>query len=180
MLFLKIHSNLCSILNCNELTNTDLIKADTECSSVSMYANICDMFDRHDVTNDMVEVVGGTEDVELLNDVEIDVSNLTRSEAEDTSLSNVLNTTKAKISFSTSLLTKNLETFNIQQERNYSMNFNQIKMQKRSNTDKRLKNTLKTPDKCLVCDKVFHYKGYLEIHKRVHSGDRPFKCSVSF
>ncbi|GBP10462.1 hypothetical protein EVAR_72611_1 [Eumeta japonica] len=62
-----------SILNCNELANTDLNKAETECSSVSMYANICDMFDRHDVTNDIVEVVGGADDVELLNDVEIDV-----------------------------------------------------------------------------------------------------------
>lgn len=150
-----------------------------------MYANICDMFDRHDVTNDMVEVVG-TDDVELLNDVEIDVSSLTRSEAGDTSLSDVFMNSKTKISFGSQMLTKNLESFKLHHEENLLlplMREDTFKncVKKQPNPDKKLvKKSLKTLDKCLECGKVFHYKGYLKIHQRVHSGEKPFKCEVSF
>lgn len=152
-----------------------------------MYANICDMFDRHDVTNDMVEVVG-TDDVELLNDVEIDVSSLTRSEAGDTSLSDVFMNSKTKISFGSQMLTKNLESFKLHHEENLLLPLmrdenvkNCVSVKKQPNTGRKLvKKSLKTLDKCMECGKVFHYKGYLKIHQRVHSGEKPFKCEVSF
>ena len=29
---------------------------------------------------------------------------------------------------------------------------------------------------CYVCKKTFKTKSYLNIHKRIHSGDKPYKC----
>ncbi|XP_075152503.1 uncharacterized protein LOC142226391 [Haematobia irritans] len=139
-------------------------------SSVSM-SNICDMmFYRQDgTTNDMVEVVG---DVELLNDVEIDVSSLTRSEADDNTLSFEAITKRYDESFQK---IEESGSFDIDSETSAKME----KFTPLQGVPMKLvkKTELKTPDECSECGKVFHYKGYLRIHKRIH-GEKPFKCQV--
>jgi KRAB domain-containing zinc finger protein len=35
---------------------------------------------------------------------------------------------------------------------------------------------LTQPDQCSVCGKIFHYKGYLEIHMKSHQNLRPYEC----
>lgn len=45
---------------------------------------------------------------------------------------------------------------------------------------KRKKKTpaLNEPDQCFQCGKVFHYKGYLELHMRTHSNYKAFECNI--
>ena len=31
---------------------------------------------------------------------------------------------------------------------------------------------------CGVCKKIFKTKSYLNVHKRIHSGENPYKCDV--
>lgn len=38
--------------------------------------------------------------------------------------------------------------------------------------------TLTEPEQCFQCGKVFHYKGYMELHLRTHSNYKAFECSV--
>jgi len=51
---------------------------------------------------------------------------------------------------------------------------NQIFKQKR----KKKIPTLSEPEQCYECGKTFHYKGYMELHLRTHSGYKQFECSV--
>ncbi|CAG9799273.1 unnamed protein product [Chironomus riparius] len=37
---------------------------------------------------------------------------------------------------------------------------------------------LSEPEQCFQCGKVFHYKGYMELHLRTHSGYKQFECGV--
>ncbi|XP_013102376.2 zinc finger protein 782 [Stomoxys calcitrans] len=149
--------------------------AEVSDSSVSM-SNICDMmFYRHDATtNDMVEVVG---DVELLNDVEIDVSSLTRSEAGD---NNTLTFEAITKQYDDSFHhIHEVQNFGIEISKQVQIkDFPANSTAKCSSMKTLKKTTMKVPDECLECGKVFHYKGYLEIHKRVHTGERPFKCQI--
>lgn len=38
---------------------------------------------------------------------------------------------------------------------------------------------LTEPEQCFECGKVFHYKGYLEVHLRTHNNYKPNECDVS-
>lgn len=37
---------------------------------------------------------------------------------------------------------------------------------------------LNEPEQCFECGKVFHYKGYLEVHLRTHTNYKPHECDV--
>lgn len=37
---------------------------------------------------------------------------------------------------------------------------------------------LTEPEQCFQCGKVFHYKGYMELHLRTHSNYKPISCSI--
>lgn len=50
----------------------------------------------------------------------------------------------------------------------------QIFKQKR----KKRATALAEPEQCFQCGKVFHYKGYMEIHLRSHSNYKPLQCNV--
>lgn len=43
---------------------------------------------------------------------------------------------------------------------------------------KRIKRLLKQPDQCFDCGKTFAYSGYLDAHRRTHSGERPYHCRL--
>lgn len=51
---------------------------------------------------------------------------------------------------------------------------NQIFKQKR----KKKLTTLTEPEQCFECGKVFQYKGYLELHLRIHKKIKAYKCEV--
>lgn len=50
----------------------------------------------------------------------------------------------------------------------------QIFKQKR----KKKSSALTEPEQCFQCGKVFHYKGYMELHLRTHSNYKPISCNV--
>lgn len=50
----------------------------------------------------------------------------------------------------------------------------QIFKQKR----KKKMQTLTEPEQCFQCGKVFHYKGYMELHLRTHSNYKAYECNV--
>lgn len=37
---------------------------------------------------------------------------------------------------------------------------------------------LSEPEQCFQCGKVFHYKGYMELHLRTHSNYKAYECSI--
>lgn len=52
----------------------------------------------------------------------------------------------------------------------------QIFKQKR----KKKMTALVEPEQCFQCGKVFHYKGYMELHLRTHSNYKAYECAVCF
>lgn len=38
--------------------------------------------------------------------------------------------------------------------------------------------SLTEPEQCFQCGKVFHYKGYMELHLRTHSNYKAFECNI--
>ncbi|XP_037957223.1 zinc finger protein 239-like [Teleopsis dalmanni] len=163
-----------SSLNLNSITQDSYVPASAENAAkeadttAAIYANICDIFERN--SND-IEV----EAEDVLNDVEIDVSSLTRSDADDT-LSEVFVCTNPDSEYIDQTFSEitNGNVLGI----NKSSYDNQKKIQISKSCSKRKKNNLKIPEKCLECGKTFNYSGYLEAHKRIHSGEKPFKCKL--
>uniref|UniRef100_A0A1A9UGV7 Protein krueppel n=1 Tax=Glossina austeni TaxID=7395 RepID=A0A1A9UGV7_GLOAU len=164
----SIGSTVCSNLNdCND-NKIDL--------NVEPIYDLRDMFPRNEIASNELIEVGGNDDVDLLNDVEIDVSSLTRSEADDNTLSDVFVSKNTHNNMLSCRKIPNIETI-----QNNAIICRDVEIKEShgiiNSTGKVKKNkSAKKPDQCLECGKIFHYRGYLEIHKRVHSGEKPYKC----
>ncbi|XP_055838088.1 zinc finger protein 391-like [Episyrphus balteatus] len=125
-----------------------------------IYDNICDIFDRNN-SND-IEV----ED-DVLNDVVIDVSTLTRSDAEDTIQDTILLSDDLKHEIEieepptvvTAAITPKVSP-------------------KKGRIKKKENKPLKVPEQCNECGKIFEYPRYLESHMRIHTGEKPFQCDI--
>lgn len=128
-----------------------------------IYDNICDIFDRNN-SND-IEV----ED-DVLNDVVIDVSTLTRSDAEDTIQDAIVLSGELKTDIEIEQPPTTTEV---------TSNTAKVKPRKArvKKKDKKQKQ-LKVPEQCKECGKIFEYPNYLEAHMRIHTGEKPFKCEL--
>ena len=52
----------------------------------------------------------------------------------------------------------------------------EYEMELGQNRETLLKNNIKY--KCDICQKSFSTKGILKVHKRRHTGEKPFKCDI--
>ncbi|XP_036328962.1 zinc finger protein 184-like isoform X1 [Rhagoletis pomonella] len=131
--------------------------------TAAIYANICDMLERNNVQANGVVVAenGGcmvTGD-DILNDIEIDVSSLTRSEANEDTLTEVLASKHTNIAFNPGTGKTIGADVEITPE-----------------TGNEVDVPVKMSEKCTECGKVFKNFGYLEAHRRLHTNEKPYQC----
>ncbi|CAD6999736.1 unnamed protein product [Ceratitis capitata] len=165
---------------------------DAEMTS-AIYANICDMFERsnvqtnNEVTNEKTCIVGGED---MLNDIEIDVSSLTRSEANEDTLNDVFNEkhinsnlnrgvtieatiNKPKISISPTTKCRidgaitelNTECGTLSSNSSYLEVFKLVGSNEKT-------------FQCKECSRQFKQSSNLLIHQRTHTGERRFQCEI--
>ncbi|XP_054745142.1 zinc finger protein ZFP2-like isoform X1 [Anastrepha obliqua] len=159
--------------------------------TAAIYANICDMFERNNVqTNNVIIGENGcmVTGEDMLNDIEIDVSSLTRSEANGDTLNEVFaskHTNFGVIEVNPNQKEAKTEKTDIVVNKN---KFQPI-------TTNGIDVLTQLPERCSECGKVFKHTDYLEahgtqcpcqrkqssnllLHQRTNTGERRFQCEI--
>ncbi|XP_067624192.1 zinc finger protein 430-like [Eurosta solidaginis] len=162
--------------------------------TATIYENICDIFERNNLETSNLTFVekgcmGVTTADDMLNDIEIDVSSLTRSEANEDTLNEVRANKHTNFDFNR---IDNMEEAVAMTATDKDSNLPTSKEElgeKCSECGKVFKNCIclethirtHTNEKlfqCKQCSRQFKQSGSLLIHQRTHTGERRFQCEI--
>ncbi|XP_011191920.2 zinc finger protein 578 [Zeugodacus cucurbitae] len=158
----------------------------------TIYTNICDMFERtsnmqtnNEVVNDKVCTVAGED---MLNDIEIDVSSLTRSEANEDTLNEVFAIKHTHLSLNRENNLKTAISSDLAISPPVEANTDVSLNEKCSETGKHFNSNcveipklIHTKEKtfhCKQCPRQFKQSSNLLKHQRTHTGEKRFQCEI--